>query len=65
MNIPDNYEFFRRHDEEQEMELQKLPICCYCEEPVQSEVYFEINDEIVCPYCLDEHFKRRTDEYVQ
>lgn len=64
MNIPDNYDLWEAHDREQEKELEKLPVCEICGKPIQDENLYLINDEFVCPACLDRDFKKRTDDYV-
>ncbi len=32
--------------------------CSYCGKPVAEDYYYEINDEVICSECLDEHFRR-------
>lgn len=56
---------FARYDVEQARELAKLPVCAECDEPIQSEEYFEINDEPVCPDCLEKYHKKRVEDYVE
>lgn len=62
--IPDNYDLFRRHDAEQEKELDKLPRCDYCDEPIQDDFYFLINDEVICESCLNRFFRKDVSDYV-
>lgn len=39
--------------------LEKLvPVCCYCNRPVMDDYYYEINDEVICAECLNQHFRR-------
>lgn len=64
MQIPDNLDHFERYDAEQERQLQKLPVCCYCGETVQDDFLYLINDEIICIGCLNDHFRKDVDEYV-
>lgn len=56
---------FERHDAEQQAQLDKLPVCCECDEPIQTEEYYEINDECVCPECLESNHRKRVEDYVQ
>ena len=56
---------FDRHDREQAKELEKLPACEICGEAIQGEYLYLINDEFICPDCLDRDFKKRTDDYVE
>lgn len=64
MNIPDNYDRWVRHDAEQQRQLQKLPVCTYCGEPVQDDYLYLINDEIMCMDCLNDHFRKDVEDYV-
>lgn len=65
MHIPDNTDLFNRYDAERQRELDRLPDCGYCDEPIQSEECYEINGELVCPDCLDDNHKKRTEDYVE
>ena len=64
MGIPDNFDLWEQHDAEQERQLQKLPVCTYCGEPVLDDFLYLINDEIICIGCLNDHFRKDVDEYV-
>lgn len=44
-----------RYTAEQEAELDKLPKCADCGHPIQ--------DELICPDCLDSNYRRETDDY--
>ena len=55
---------FERYDAEQERELQKLPICSECDEPIQEEHCYEINDELICPDCMEKYHRKLVDDYV-
>ena len=59
----DNYDLWRHHDAEQSRLLNRLPVCSYCGEPIQSEHFYLINDENICPDCL-ENFRKETDDYA-
>lgn len=65
MNVPDNYDAFCRHEARQEAELQKLPVCCFCDEPIQSEDCYLIYGDFVCPDCLKEHFWHSTSDFLE
>lgn len=56
---------FARHDAEQARQLEKLPRCVDCGEPIQDEHYYEINDEPICEECLNDNHKKRTEDYIQ
>jgi formylmethanofuran dehydrogenase subunit E len=54
---------FERHDAEQQAKLDKLPLCEYCEEPIQSDYYYEIGNECICEDCLNDNFRKEVEEY--
>lgn len=49
---------FLRHDEEQNRWLESLPECADCGEPIQDEHCYEINDEYICPRCMEDLHRR-------
>ena len=63
--IPDNYDMWAAHDAEQERELAKLPVCYECGEPIQTEECYEINDELICPQCMEDNHKKWTENYCE
>ena len=53
---------FERHSADQERQLDKLPECCECGQKIQDEFCYEINDELICPNCMnDNHLKLVSD----
>lgn len=54
-----------RHQADQDRELERLPVCCFCDNPIQNEHFYEINGEAICPDCLENYFKRRTGDYIE
>ena len=59
--VPDNYDLFEKWDKEQFENIEQLPVCGYCDEPVQAGHYYEINDEVICPDCLDSYFRKEVE----
>ena len=55
---------YYRYEAERQAELDKLPRCCECEEPIQSAACYERNGELLCPQCLVDNHRRRTRDYV-
>jgi len=43
-----------RIDAENEEWLQKRPICSWCEEHIQDEYAYEIDNKLICPKCIKE-----------
>lgn len=44
-----------RYAADKDEELEKLPKCIECGEPIQTEYYFEIDGELYCEECMDNH----------
>ena len=49
---------FERYDTEQEAELDKLPVCVCCAQPIQEEYGFCIDGDWYCEECLNAEFKK-------
>ena len=45
---------------EQDKQLERLPHCDYCGEPIQEEYYFDLCGDRVCERCIDE-MKRKVE----
>ena len=56
---------FLRHDAEQEEWLSTLPKCAECGEPIQDDECYEINGEIICTECLNDNYKRCTNDLIE
>ena len=54
--------FIRNPDAVYEAEVARaekdVPVCTYCNRPVAEDFYYEINDEVICAECLEQHFRR-------
>lgn len=59
--IPDNLDMFNLWDFKQNKRLSELPKCDYCDEPIQHDHYYLINDEFICPDCLDSYFRKENE----
>lgn len=55
---------FERYDAAQAEQLKKLPRCADCDEPIQDDHYYLINDECICPDCIDSNYKKWVEDYV-
>ena len=42
-------------DVELEMKLAQNPICCECGEYVNDDSYYDIEGNVYCPDCIDNH----------
>lgn len=65
MNVPDNYDLWESHERENERQLERLPVCEVCGNPIQDEYLFLINDEFVCEECLIRNFRKDASDYVE
>ena len=53
----DNYERWERYDAEKQKKLDALPLCECCEEPIQDEYAYRIDNELICQECLELNYK--------
>lgn len=54
---------FAEWDAEREDWLKRLPRCSECDEYIQSDICYRINDELICEDCI-ENYKVYVDELV-
>ena len=45
---------FERHDAKQQKKLERLPVCCCCEEHIQQEKAVYMDGRWYCDGCLDD-----------
>ena len=55
---------FDRYDREQQKRPKELPVCCYCNDPIEDDFCYEINGDYYCEDCLDMHFRKAVDDLV-
>jgi hypothetical protein len=61
MKLPDYNDLLDDYEAEQQRELDRLPICCCCDEPIQQDTAICIDDEWLCDSCLDTLYRRCID----
>lgn len=65
----DNYDLFLRHEAQKEAEqaewLKRLPKCAKCNKPIQDDYLYDLGDEIVCENCLNKHYRKHTENFMQ
>ncbi len=54
-----------RYMAEQERELEKLPLCSECGEPITDESCWDIDGELYCPDCAESLFCKWTENYMK
>ena len=50
---------------EQERELNRRPICTYCDHPITDDYVIEINGELICESCFDEHHRKPIEDFME
>lgn len=65
MRTDDPIADFLRWDEEQNQQLERLPVCADCGERIQDEHLYLINDEVICHDCLVRYYRKSTDDYTE
>lgn len=56
---------YDRYDAEQITKFKQYPLCSYCCDPIIDDYLYEFNDELICEDCLNEHFRKPVDDYVE
>ncbi len=54
-----------RYMAEQEEELKKLPVCDYCKKPIQDDYLYDLEGDIICEACMNKHFRKHTEDYME
>lgn len=64
MGCPDNYSQWEDHERQQEARMKKRPVCSYCEEHIQHDHFFLVNDEAICPDCMESYFRKEVGDFM-
>ena len=64
MYIPDALDMFHKHDADREHELQKLPKCKECGEPIQTEYCYGDNGKYICEHCLKAYYRHSVEDLM-
>ena len=62
--IPDYNDLYARHEAEQEKMADKLPRCKYCGEPITDDYLYDLDGTLCCEDCLEDLFRKPTDNYI-
>lgn len=54
--VPDNYDQWKRHDDQMNEELERLPRCAHCGEPIQEEKAIRFDDSMFCMECIENYY---------
>jgi len=63
--IADPVADYAAYSAHQQAELNKLPRCSHCDEPIQDDFCFEINDELICESCLNDNYRVDVERYIE
>lgn len=64
-HIPDYNELHDRYEAERQRELDKLPKCEYCGEPITDDFLYDLDGDILCEECLKRHFRKHVEDYIE
>ncbi len=53
---------FERWDAEQQDQLKRIPVCADCGHHVADDHYYLINDEVICPECLEDNYRKEIED---
>jgi formylmethanofuran dehydrogenase subunit E len=62
--FPDYSDLYDMYDRERQEEIDRLPVCDYCNKPIVSDYLYDINEELICESCMHDHFRKDVDLYV-
>ena len=51
--------------DEQEREMEKLPVCSECDNPIQTSKCYQIEGKLFCPQCVVDNFQQDTADYIK
>lgn len=53
MSVPDNYDVWFEHEQQTEQQIERLPVCVHCENPIQQETAVCLDGDFWCDECLE------------
>ena len=56
---------YSRYDAQLQRELERLPTCSECCNPIQSEECYEFNNELICEECLIDNHRKRVEDLLE
>lgn len=64
MRVPDNYDLCEAHERDQEKQLERLPVCDSCDQPIQDDYVFEIEGSVLCWECLKRDYRKPIEDFI-
>lgn len=56
---------YDRYDAQRQRELDRLPKCSECGNPIQEEECWEFNNKLICEECLTDNHRKWVEDYVE
>lgn len=63
MYVPENYDWYRTKEAEEEKWLQNRPRCENCGEHIQDEYLYDVDGAVLCEECMKDLFRQSTEDY--
>lgn len=63
--IPDAYDLWEQHERKQQAELDRLPRCSECGEPIQDDECFTWGNETICLQCLKDNHTKKVEDLIE
>lgn len=54
-----------RHYAQQDRELERRPVCDECGHHIQDDWFYLINDEFICPDCLNNYYRKEVEDFME
>ena len=55
---------FHNYDAMEQAKLSRLPKCDDCSNHIDEDDYYDVEGTILCESCLNDRYRRSTDEYL-
>lgn len=55
---------YARYDYERQKEIDSLPVCEICGEPIQDDYLFDLEGALVCEECLKSEYRKPVENYI-
>ena len=62
--IPDYTDLHAEYERDQERRLKKYPKCDCCHEPITADHFYNIDGTFICVTCMENEYKKLTEDYI-
>lgn len=56
---------FNYHERQQQAALDRLPRCSECGQPIQSDYFYEFENENICEECLKYNHRKNVEDFIE